>query len=138
MRSARHQTRRRAVDSAALSERLHRPLKARKRAGGHKYRSDRCRMPSDDDQPPPERRNQHNNMERLRRDLLRGALNTLRRLVPDTAGNDKAPKITVLREAAKYCMMLRGKDEALTKTKRKLEEQRAALQRRLEILQRGR
>ncbi|XP_037068118.1 myc proto-oncogene protein-like [Pollicipes pollicipes] len=131
--------RRAPVDSLALSERLlHRPLKARKRVGVHKYRSDRCRMPSDDDQPPPERRNNHNNMERLRRDLLRGALNSLRRLVPDTAGNDKAPKITVLREAAKYCLMLRGKDEALTKQKRRLEEQRAALQRRLEALERAR
>ena len=102
-----------------------------------KYRSERCRMPSDDDQAPPERRNNHNNMERIRRDLLRGALNTLRRLVPDTAGNDKAPKITVLREAAKYCLMLRSKDDMLTKQKRRLEEHRAALQRRLDLLERG-
>lgn len=139
-RTARHHARRRAtVDSQTLQERLlHRPLKARKRtAGVMKYRSDRCRMPSDDDQAPPERRNNHNNMERLRRDLLRGALNSLRRLVPDTAGNDKAPKITVLREAAKYCLMLRSKDDMLNKQKRRLEEQRAALERRLDQLERG-
>ncbi|XP_043198427.1 myc proto-oncogene protein-like isoform X2 [Amphibalanus amphitrite] len=139
-RTGRHHARRRApVDSQALQERLlHRPLKARKRTtGAMKYRSDRCRMPSDDDQAPPERRNNHNNMERMRRDLLRGALNSLRRLVPDTAGNDKAPKITVLREAAKYCLMLRSKEEMLNKQKRRLEEQRATLQRRLELLQRN-
>ena len=98
-------------------------------------------MPSDDDQAPPERRNNHYNMERIRRDLLRGALNTLRRLVPDTAGNDKAPKscaqVTVLREAAKYCLMLRSKDNMLTKQKRRLEEHRAALQRRLDLLECG-
>jgi len=89
-------------------------------------------MPSDDDQPAPERRNNHNNMERMRREMLRDSLNALRRMVPEIAANEKAPKITVLREAAKFCLLLRSKDDALTRQKRKLELDRASLQRKLE------
>jgi len=119
-----------SLDSVALSERLQRPLKGRKQKV--KYHSDRCHMPSDDDQPAPERRNNHNNMERMRREMLRDSLNALRRMVPEIAANEKAPKITVLREAAKFCLLLRSKDDALTRQKRKLELDRASLQRKLE------
>ncbi|KAJ9587244.1 hypothetical protein L9F63_019223, partial [Diploptera punctata] len=49
-----------------------------------------------------ERRHQHNNMERLRRIDLRENIARLRVLIPAIAKNDRAAKVTVLKEAVKY------------------------------------
>lgn len=58
---------------------------------------------SDSEPEPSEKRSLHNNMERQRRIDLRNAFEDLRKLVPEVFKKDKAPKVVILREAAKYC-----------------------------------
>lgn len=65
---------------------------------------------SSDSEPDTERRSLHNNMERQRREDLKKFFEDLRRLVPDIQNSEKAPKVTILRQAVKYCQKLADND----------------------------
>lgn len=85
--------------------------------------------------PPSAKRNEHNTMERKRRDDLRVAFQELREKVPLLADNKKAAKVTILNEAANYAVQLTV-DVSKNEQKKKQEEQRQqVLKRRLAVLQ---
>lgn len=65
---------------------------------------------SSDSEPDTERRSLHNNMERQRREDLKKFFEDLRRLVPEIQNSEKAPKVTILRQAVKYCQKLAEND----------------------------
>lgn len=65
---------------------------------------------SSDSEPDTEKRSLHNNMERQRRIDLRKAFEDLRLMVPGVERNEKAPKVSILRQAAVYCDMLSKQD----------------------------
>lgn len=65
---------------------------------------------SSDSEPDTEKRSLHNNMERQRRIDLRKAFEDLRLMVPGVKSNEKAPKVSILRQAASYCDMLYKQD----------------------------
>ncbi|XP_051172382.1 myc proto-oncogene protein isoform X2 [Leptopilina boulardi] len=65
---------------------------------------------SSDSEPDTEKRSLHNNMERQRRIDLRKAFEDLRLMVPGVERNEKAPKVSILRQAASYCDMLYKQD----------------------------
>ncbi|XP_044747329.1 transcriptional regulator Myc-2 [Coccinella septempunctata] len=71
---------------------------------------------SENDQHHPiEKRNLHNDMERQRRVDLRKAFEDLRKLVPEVMRKERAAKVVILREAAKYC-------NNLTQTSKSMEQ----------------
>ncbi|KAH6921718.1 hypothetical protein HPB50_004311 [Hyalomma asiaticum] len=85
--------------------------------------------------PPSVKRNEHNTMERKRRDDLRVAFQELRVRVPVLFDNKKAAKVTILNEAATYARKLT--DEAFQQERAYKHEQHRhhALRRKLALLQ---
>lgn len=70
-----------------------------------------------------EKRNLHNNMERQRRIGLKNLFEELKRQVPNLKDKDRAPKVSILREAANLCRRFNKEEEekiALRKIQAKL------------------
>lgn len=57
-----------------------------------------------------EKRNLHNNMERQRRIGLKNLFDELKQQLPSLAEKERAPKVTILREAAQLCTRLHADD----------------------------
>ncbi|XP_011695534.1 PREDICTED: uncharacterized protein LOC105454557 isoform X2 [Wasmannia auropunctata] len=79
-----------------------------------------------------DRRRLHNDMERQRRISMKNLYETLRVHVPEIAGNDKASKVCILKQA-KACIMTLNKDYSRLDSRREmLKKQQKLLQERLE------
>ncbi|XP_063981126.1 transcriptional regulator Myc-like isoform X2 [Diachasmimorpha longicaudata] len=91
---------------------------------------------SSDDEPDVQKRNLHNDMERRRRIDLRNAYEDLRQLVPEIQDKERAAKVTILRQSAKYCSMLREDDETSITRISELRSRQRKLYRRLQLLRR--
>lgn len=89
---------------------------------------------SSDDEPDTEKRSLHNNMERQRRIDLRKAFEDLRLLVPAVERNEKAPKVSILRQAAAYCDKMTKEDQVYTIQVTELQSRQERLRARLSQL----
>lgn len=87
-------------------------------------RSPTKRATSDTDETETiEKRNLHNNMERQRRIGLKNLFEELKRQIPNLKDKDRAPKVSILREAANLCRRFNKEEEekiALRKIQAKL------------------
>lgn len=86
--------------------------------------------------PPSAKRNEHNTMERKRRDDLRVAFQELRVQVPSLAENKKAAKVTILSEAASYVTALARESSKIEKLLWQETHKRNVLQQHLSQIQR--
>lgn len=86
--------------------------------------------------PPSAKRNEHNTMERKRRDDLRVAFQQLRVQVPTLADNKKAAKVTILSEAATFVTKLSNESTHLQKTLWRETQRMELLKQQLLLLQR--
>lgn len=86
--------------------------------------------------PPSAKRNEHNTMERKRRDDLRVAFQQLRVQVPSLAENKKAAKVTILSEAATFVTKLANDSTHLQKTLWRETQRMELLKQQLALLQR--
>lgn len=86
--------------------------------------------------PPSAKRNEHNTMERKRRDDLRVAFQQLRVQVPTLAENKKAAKVTILSEAATYVTKLSNDSTHIQKTLWRETQRLEHLKQQLALLQR--
>lgn len=77
-----------------------------------------------------EKRNLHNNMERQRRIGLKNLFDELKDQLPSLKEKERAPKVTILREAALLCARLHQEDLERTRLKR----QQEALYQRVSVL----
>lgn len=88
------------------------------------HRSPVKRAASDTDETETmEKRNLHNNMERQRRIGLKNLFEELKRQIPNLKDKDRAPKVSILREAANLCRRFNKEEEekiALRKIQAKL------------------
>lgn len=86
-----------------------------------------------DSEPDSDRRSLHNNMERMRRIDLRNAFDELKGLLPSLVEAQRAPKVTILKDATSYLHELRQKERTLsqhvTKLRSHQEELRSTLSR---------
>ena len=89
---------------------------------------------SSDEEPDTEKRSLHNNMERQRRIDLRHAFEDLRLLVPAVEHSEKAPKVSILRQAAAYCDKMTKDDEVYTVEVTELQNRQERLRARLSQL----
>ncbi|KAM7349234.1 bHLH transcription factor Myc isoform 1-T2 [Cochliomyia hominivorax] len=78
-----------------------------------------------------EKRNLHNDMERQRRIGLKNLFEALKKQIPSIKDKERAPKVNILREAAKLCEALTREDQQLLEQKAKLKEE---LRRKKELL----
>ena len=78
-----------------------------------------------------EKRNLHNDMERQRRIGLKNLFEALKKQIPSIKDKERAPKVNILREAAKLCEALTREDQQLLEQKAKLKDE---LRRNQEIL----
>lgn len=78
-----------------------------------------------------EKRNLHNDMERQRRIGLKNLFEALKKQIPSIKDKERAPKVNILREAAKLCEALTREDQHLIEQKTKLKEE---LRRKQELL----
>lgn len=78
-----------------------------------------------------EKRNLHNDMERQRRIGLKNLFEALKKQIPSIKDKERAPKVNILREAAKLCEALTREDQQLSEQKAKLKEE---LRRKQELL----
>ncbi|XP_055914607.1 myc protein [Eupeodes corollae] len=78
-----------------------------------------------------EKRNLHNDMERQRRIGLKNLFEALKKQIPSIKDKERAPKVNILREAAKLCENLTREEQHLSDHKEMLKEQ---LRKRQEIL----
>ncbi|XP_065362710.1 myc protein [Calliphora vicina] len=78
-----------------------------------------------------EKRNLHNDMERQRRIGLKNLFESLKKQIPSIKDKERAPKVNILREAAKLCEALTREDHQLLEQKAKLKEE---LRRKQELL----
>ncbi|XP_037828142.1 myc protein [Lucilia sericata] len=78
-----------------------------------------------------EKRNLHNDMERQRRIGLKNLFEALKKQIPSIKDKERAPKVNILREAAKLCEALTREDQQLLEQKAKLKEE---LRRKQELL----
>ncbi|XP_075158599.1 bHLH transcription factor Myc [Haematobia irritans] len=78
-----------------------------------------------------EKRNLHNDMERQRRIGLKNLFEALKKQIPSIKDKERAPKVNILREAAKLCEALTREDAQLCEQKAKLKEE---LRRKQELL----
>ncbi|KAH7975296.1 hypothetical protein HPB52_000447 [Rhipicephalus sanguineus] len=85
--------------------------------------------------PPSVRRNEHNTMERKRRDDLRVAFQDLRVRVPSLYDNKKAAKVTILNEAAAYAHKLTNEAYQQEKMYKHEQQRQQMLRRKLAQLQ---
>ncbi|XP_059491332.1 uncharacterized protein LOC132205946 [Neocloeon triangulifer] len=86
---------------------------------------------SSDSEERSGKRTMHNTMERQRRVDLRNAFESLRKFIPELLNSEKAPKVTILREASNYCMALQEEEASQERIKRQLLKRQAALRQRL-------
>ncbi|XP_067641835.1 myc protein isoform X2 [Eurosta solidaginis] len=70
-----------------------------------------------------EKRNLHNDMERQRRIGLKNLFEELKKQIPSIKDKERAPKVNILREAAKLCEALTRENQQLCDTKEVLREQ---------------
>lgn len=70
-----------------------------------------------------EKRNLHNDMERQRRIGLKNLFEALKKLIPSIKDKERAPKVNILREAAKLCENLTREEQHLSDHKELLKEQ---------------
>ncbi|XP_017483832.1 PREDICTED: myc protein-like [Rhagoletis zephyria] len=70
-----------------------------------------------------EKRNLHNDMERQRRIGLKNLFEELKKQIPSIKDKERAPKVNILREAAKLCESLTRENQQLCDTKEVLREQ---------------
>ncbi|XP_068141464.1 myc protein [Drosophila tropicalis] len=75
-----------------------------------------------------EKRNQHNDMERQRRIGLKNLFEALKKQIPTIRDKERAPKVNILREAAKLCQQLTEDEQTLDKQLQKLREKQRAHQ----------
>ncbi|XP_017112354.1 myc protein [Drosophila elegans] len=61
-----------------------------------------------------EKRNQHNDMERQRRIGLKNLFEALKKQIPTIRDKERAPKVNILREAAKLCIQLTQEEQELS------------------------
>ncbi|KAH8367848.1 hypothetical protein KR084_003569 [Drosophila pseudotakahashii] len=61
-----------------------------------------------------EKRNQHNDMERQRRIGLKNLFEALKKQIPTIRDKERAPKVNILREAAKLCTQLTQEEHELS------------------------
>ncbi|KMZ08030.1 myc protein [Drosophila simulans] len=61
-----------------------------------------------------EKRNQHNDMERQRRIGLKNLFEALKKQIPTIRDKERAPKVNILREAAKLCIQLTQEEHELS------------------------
>lgn len=106
--------------------------RARTRKQRSKAKAPNTRINSSDDEADEiDKRSLHNNMERQRRIGLRNLFEALRQEVPSIAMKDKAPKVTILRQATMYCVkQFEESEEAeqeVAELKRRQEKLRAKL-----------
>lgn len=92
---------------------------------------------SESDVDSSEKRTIHNSMERQRRIDLRNAFEELRKLVPFTAGNEKAPKVVILSYGAEFCKSLTNEEAELTRKKAELRRQQEMLRAKVSHLRRS-
>lgn len=80
-----------------------------------------------------EKRNQHNDMERQRRIGLKNLFEALKKQIPTIRDKERAPKVNILREAAKLCEQLTSEERELSlkrqQLKAKLKQQQDLLAR---------
>ncbi|XP_017151265.1 myc protein [Drosophila miranda] len=69
-----------------------------------------------------EKRNQHNDMERQRRIGLKNLFEALKKQIPTIRDKERAPKVNILREAAKLCEQLTHEEHDLAMEYQRLKE----------------
>ncbi|EDW26635.1 GL13122 [Drosophila persimilis] len=69
-----------------------------------------------------EKRNQHNDMERQRRIGLKNLFEALKKQIPTIRDKERAPKVNILREAAKLCEQLTHEEHDLAMEYQRLRE----------------
>ncbi|KAG5305880.1 MYCA regulator, partial [Pseudoatta argentina] len=82
-----------------------------------------------------ERRRLHNNMERQRRINMKESYEQLRMQVPAVANNDRASKVSILKQGAACIKSLTEKDNSLKSDIKQLKEHNQMLKRKLQHLQ---
>ncbi|KAL3285096.1 hypothetical protein HHI36_019220 [Cryptolaemus montrouzieri] len=92
---------------------------------------------SESEPEPSEKRSLHNNMERQRRIDLRNAFEYLRQLVPEVLKKERAAKVVILREAAKYCDQLTYNSMSLNRQVEDLKRHQEILRMRVSMLRRN-
>ncbi|KAH8387684.1 hypothetical protein KR093_008796, partial [Drosophila rubida] len=80
-----------------------------------------------------EKRNLHNDMERQRRIGLKNLFEALKKQIPNIRDKERAPKVNILREAAKLCEQLTSEERELSLKRQLL---KAKLKQRQELLAR--
>lgn len=83
-----------------------------------------------------EKRKEHNSMERKRRDDLRSAFQHLRLMVPKLKDNPKAPKVTILSDAAEHAIELTNQSHSMERMLKQEQHRHMMLQKKLMRLQR--
>lgn len=108
-----------------------------KRSRGKKQRSPNKRHSSydPDEADTIEKRNLHNDMERQRRIGLKNLFEALKRQIPSIKDKDRAPKVNILREAAKLCEQFTREEKHINTTKQQLHIELQRRQARLRYLQ---
>lgn len=90
-----------------------------KRHRGKKNKSPGKRQTSDSDEADTiEKRNLHNDMERQRRIGLKNLFEELKCQIPNIKDKERAPKVSILREAAALCNKLNREQEQLAQLKK--------------------
>lgn len=102
-------------------------------SGGSSSNSMLKRQFSLDEADTIEKRNQHNDMERQRRIGLKNLFEALKKQIPTIRDKERAPKVNILREAAKLCEQLTSEERELSlkrqQLKAKLKQQQDLLAR---------
>lgn len=80
-----------------------------------------------------EKRNQHNDMERQRRIGLKNLFEALKKQIPNIRDKERAPKVNILREAAKLCEQLTSEEREQNLKRQQL---KAKLKQKQELLTR--
>lgn len=76
-----------------------------------------------DDIDSNEKRNLHNDMERQRRIGLKNLFEALKKQIPIIKDKERAPKVNILREAAKLCDQLSSEEQVKLRQKQLLKEE---------------
>lgn len=76
-----------------------------------------------DDIDSNEKRNLHNDMERQRRIGLKNLFEALKKQIPSIKDKERAPKVNILREAAKLCDQLTSEEQIVLRQKQLLKEE---------------
>ncbi|KAK6634186.1 hypothetical protein RUM44_004794 [Polyplax serrata] len=111
--------------------------KSKKPRNRRNYMRNGGALSSESDVDSSEKRTIHNSMERQRRIDLRNAFEELRKLVPFTAGNEKAPKVVILSYGAEFCKSLTMEETELTRKKAELRRQQEMLRAKVSQLRRS-